>query len=123
MCIYTAKESSFRHGGYFLEPLEAAVKVFGLCAWAAGFGGWESRGGAEDFRFSAAGLQATEDFLGATDDLGGQSGEAGDLNAVAAVRRAGDDAVQEDDLVVPLADGDGEVFRGGVVAAISVSSW
>ena len=54
----------------------------------------------------------------------GEAGEAGDVDAVASVGAAFDDAVQEDDLVFPFADGDVEVFHAAVKrSARSVSSW
>ena len=43
----------------------------------------------------------------------GESGETGDLDAVAFVGAAFDDFSEEDDLVLPFAHGDVEVFERG----------
>ena len=65
-----------------------------------------------------------EDFGGAGDDGLGEAGEAGDLDAVAFVGGAGLDFAEEDDVLVPLADGDVVVFdrffAGGEVAEFVV---
>jgi hypothetical protein len=49
-----------------------------------------------------AGFELVEDFFGAGDDVFGEAGEAGDLDAVAFFGGAGEDLVEEDDLLVPL---------------------
>ena len=53
-----------------------------------------------------------EDGFGAVEDGFGEAGEAGDLDAVGFVGGAGEDFVEEDDFLVPLADGDVEVGDG-----------
>ena len=58
-------------------------------------------------------LEAGEDDVGAVDDGGGEAGEAGDVDAVALVGGAGDDAAEEDDGVALFADLDGVVFDAG----------
>ena len=57
------------------------------------------------------GFEAFENGLGAIDDRRGQPGEAGDLDAVGAIGGAFDYLADEDDIVVPLLDGDGKVFQ------------
>ena len=46
-------------------------------------------------------------------DVGGDAGQAGHVDAVGAIGAALDDLVQEDDLVAPLAHGDGQVEHAG----------
>ena len=53
-----------------------------------------------------------EDLLGAGDDVFGEAGEAGDLDAVAFFGAAGEDLAEEDDLLVPLLHGDVVVLHG-----------
>lgn len=69
-------------------------------------------------------LEVAEDFGGAGDDGLGKAGEAGHLDAVAFVGGAGLDFAEEDDVFVPLADGDVVVldgfFAGGEVAELVV---
>ena len=59
-----------------------------------------------------SGFELLEDFLGAVDDVFGEAGEAGDLDAVALFGGAGEDLVEEDDLMVPLLHGDVVVLHG-----------
>ena len=66
------------------------------------------RGGGEGDAGVVA-LEFREDGLRAVDHAQREAGKAGDLDAVAAVGGAGNYAANEDDLVVPLLDGDGEV--------------
>ncbi len=47
-----------------------------------------------------------EDFAAAVDDRVGYAGELGDVDPVGFVGAAGEDFVQEDNLVLPFADGD-----------------
>ncbi len=61
-------------------------------------------------------FQVFEDFLGAGDNRVGKSCESGDLDAIALVGAAGEDFSQEDDLVVPLADGNIEVLNAAAGA-------
>ena len=61
------------------------------------------------------GFQAAQHGVGALDDRIGQAGQLGDLDAVAVVRRAGDDAAQEGDVLAALFDGDVVVFHPGHV--------
>ena len=58
-------------------------------------------------------FEAGEDDVCAVDDGGGEAGEAGDVDAVAFVGGAGDDAAEEDDGVALLADLNGVVFDAG----------
>src|ERR1044071_2662877 len=58
-------------------------------------------------------FEVAQDFLGAVEDRFGDSGQAGDLDAVTLVGAAGNDLAQENDLVVPLANGDVEVLQPG----------
>ena len=59
-----------------------------------------------------AGFELLEDFLGAVDDVFGEAGESGDLDAVAFFGAAGEDLAEEDDLLVPLLHGDVVVLHG-----------
>ena len=59
-------------------------------------------------------FEVGEDFLGAVEDLGGDAGQAGDVDAVALVGASGDDLVQEDDVAFLFADGDVGVFEAGL---------
>ncbi|MFM2178184.1 MAG: hypothetical protein RL015_2282 [Verrucomicrobiota bacterium] len=52
-----------------------------------------------------AGFELLEDFFGSRDDVFGEAGEAGDLDAVAFFGAAGEDLAEEDDLLVPLLHG------------------
>ena len=80
-------------------------------SFAGGFGYGGLAGGVE-FGF----FEVFEDFLGAGDDRVWEAGESGDLDAVALVCAAGEDFSQEDDLVVPLADGDIEILHAAAGA-------
>ena len=80
-------------------------------AFAAAFGEGRLAVGVEFGLF-----EVREDFLRPGDDRVGESGEARDLDPVALVRAAGHDFPQEDDLVVPFADGDIEVEDAGARA-------
>ena len=59
------------------------------------------------------GFEPGEDFAGPFVDAARHAGELGDVDAVALVGRAGDDLVQEHDLVLPLLHGDVEVPHAG----------
>lgn len=59
-----------------------------------------------------AGFELLEDFFGSRDDVFGEAGESGDLDAVAFFGAAGEDLAEEDDLLVPLLDGDVVVLHG-----------
>ena len=54
-----------------------------------------------------------EDFFGAVVHAAGDAGELGDVDAVALVGGAGDDLMEEDDLVLPFFDGDVVVGDAG----------
>src|SRR5581483_2040138 len=56
-------------------------------------------------------FEVAENFLVARDDFRRQSREARDLDAVAFVRAAANDFAQKDNLVVPFAHGDVEIFH------------
>ena len=58
-------------------------------------------------------FQVGEDFNGAVQDAGGDSGQTRDMDAVAFISTAGNQFVDKDDLVVPLADADIEVMNTG----------
>ena len=53
--------------------------------------------------------QLREELACAVEDIARDAGEARNVDAVAAIGAAFDDAVEEDDLVFPFADGDVEV--------------
>jgi hypothetical protein len=57
------------------------------------------------------GLEAFKDGFGAVDDGVGESGEAGDLNAVGTIGGTFGDLTDEDDFVVPFFDNDGVVLE------------
>ena len=59
-------------------------------------------------------FEVAEDFLGAVDDGFGEARQLGDLDAVGFVGGAGEDFAEEDDVVVPFADGDVVVFDGAL---------
>ena len=59
-----------------------------------------------------AGFELLEDFFGSRDDVFGEAGESGDLDAVAFFGAAGEDLAEEDDLLVPLLHGDVVVLHG-----------
>lgn len=63
-------------------------------------------------------LELGEFLVGLGDDGGGESGHAGDMDAVAALRGAGFDAVEELDGVVGFADADADVLEGGGVSQL-----
>jgi hypothetical protein len=89
--LSAAEEVELGGGAEFLEAFAfAAVAVGGRFAFGGEFGVFE----------------VGEDFLGAFDDRFGDAGEARDLDAVAFVGSALDDFAQENNLVVPFADGD-----------------
>src|SRR5438093_11813453 len=92
-----SEQIHLRGGSQVLEFLTVALATRGLAHGA--FGG--------EFAL----FEVAEDFLGALDDGLRHAGQAGDLDAVAFVRAAFDDSVQEHDLVVPLANGHVEVFE------------
>jgi len=52
-------------------------------------------------------------LAGAVEDRLGDACQAGDVDAVGAVGPSLDDAVEKDDLVLPLAHGDVQVFDAG----------
>lgn len=59
-----------------------------------------------------AGFELVEDFFGSRDDVFGEAGESRDLDTVAFFGGAGEDLVEEDDLLVPLLHGDVVVLHG-----------
>ena len=50
-----------------------------------------------------------KNFFGAIKDFFWQAGEAGDLDAITLIGATGDDFAQENDLLVPFADGDVQI--------------
>ena len=65
-----------------------------------------------------------EDLAGALRRRRGHAGELGDVDAVAAVGAALDDAVEEDDAALLLGDGDAEVAHARQrLARAAVISW
>lgn len=69
-------------------------------------GGWATR---DSLAQIGATQQLGEDRLRAIDDGEGEAREPSDLNAVATIGGARNDAADEDDLVVPLLYRDGEI--------------
>ncbi len=59
------------------------------------------------------GFEAFKDSFGTVDDGIGESGEAGDLNAVGTIGGAFGDLADKDDFVVPFFDNDGVVLKAG----------
>ena len=49
-------------------------------------------------------LELGQHLLSAVEHVGGNAGEAGNVNAIALVRAAGRDLVQKDDVLLPFAD-------------------
>ncbi len=58
-------------------------------------------------------FQASEDLLGTLIDFDWYAGETGNMNAITFVGGAVDNFVEEDDLIVPFADGDVQVADAG----------
>src|SRR4051794_2373714 len=54
-------------------------------------------------------FEAGENLLGSLVDLARDAGEAGDVDTIALVGRAGDDAMEKDDVVFPFFDRDVEI--------------
>lgn len=102
-------EGVIRRGGEEGELRRAGGAGAAVCGGGVAVGG--------------GGLEVEEDFAGALDDRPGQAGEFGDVDAVAAVGAAGDDAAEEDDAAVLLGDGDVAVADAGRRWASSTSSW
>ena len=93
-------------------------------ACVLGLGVFGLGGGVGSFWALRIEFEVAEDLGGAGDDGLGESGEAGDLDAVAFVGGARLDFAEEDDVFVPFADGDVVVFdrffAGGEVTELVV---
>src|SRR6185295_11806366 len=57
-----------------------------------------------------AAFEILEDLLGALDDERRETGELRDVDAVAAARRAFDEAPEKDNLALPVLDGEAEIL-------------
>ena len=108
-------------GCFFSLTKKVHLRIVGLgkvVVWSAGIFGLGV--GFFCVRFLRVEFEVAEDFGGAGDDGLGEAREASDLNTVAFVGRTRLDFAEEDDVFVPLADGDVVVldrfFTGGEVA-------